>query len=243
MKVSAIVPAAGASRRMGGTTLKQFIDLAGRPVVAHALAALEAAPVVQDVVLVVPPGMEAHCRAEYVDRFGLRKVRAVVAGGADRHGSVRAGLGHVAPDAELILVHDAARPLVTPDLIERVVEAAKRFGAAIAAIPMQDTPKIADSSRTIAGTLDRRRLWLAQTPQVFAADLLRRACDAPRPAGAAAPTDESTLVEALGREVRLVEGDWSNFKITTLEQLQLAERLLDRSDARPQAGTTPGAGR
>lgn len=232
MNVSAIVPAAGASRRMGGAKLKQFIDLAGRPMVVHVLATLEAAPAVRDVVLVVPPGMEQHCRVEYVLRFGLAKVRAVVAGGAERDRSVRAGLAEVAPDADIILVHDAARPFVTPDLIGRVVEAAKRFGAAIAAIPMQDTPKIADTNRVIAGTLDRTRLWLAQTPQAFAAELLRRAFATTRPAGASVPTDESVLVETLGHEVRLVEGDWANFKITTLEQLEMAERLLEQTAGR-----------
>lgn len=226
MRVAAIVPAAGTGSRLGGETPKQFVQIAGRSILVHSLLALEAAASVHEVVVVVPKGMEARTETEFINPAKILKVTAIVAGGESRQESVRAGLKAVGADIEGILVHDAARPLVTPDLIDRVVETAKRTGAAIAAVPMQDTPKVAAPTGLIAATLDRSRLWLAQTPQAFEISLFRQA-SALAAAGGTQATDESALVEALGRDVTIVEGDWDNFKITEPVHLRVAEWLLN----------------
>ena len=225
MKVAAIVPAAGLGRRVGGPVPKQFLDLAGCPLLVHTLRVLDAVSLIEAVVLVVPPGMEGRCRSAYLEPYGIHKVIDVVSGGERRQDSVRNGLKKIPAGTELVAVHDAARPLATPDLVTRVIEAAARYGAAIAAVPMQDTPKVAGSSEMIVTTLNRRWLWLAQTPQVFARELLQQALERADSRGINA-TDESAMVESLGREVRVVEGSWENFKVTTPEQLKVAELIL-----------------
>lgn len=204
---------------------KAFVPLKGRPLVVWSLLACERAPAVAEVVVTVHPRDAARARA-LVRRWRCRKVRAVVPGGATRAESVAHGVAAVSPGISIIAVHDAARPLVTPALIGRVVAAAARDGAAIAAAPMVPTMKLVDSRGWITATLDRRRLWTAQTPQAFRRALLERAYRRVRGRARQATTDEAMLLEQCGIRSRVVADTPRNLKITTSEDLRVAEALL-----------------
>jgi 2-C-methyl-D-erythritol 4-phosphate cytidylyltransferase len=218
--VWSIVVAGGAGRRFG--RLKQFSVLGGRPVLAWAVQACRTCSA--GVVLVLPEAAatEAADGAEVSDPHGAD---AVVAGGATRADSVRCGLAAVPDDADVIVVHDAARPLASPALFEAVLAAVIDGGAdgAVPGVPPSDTIKAVDDSGRVTDTLDRTRLVAVQTPQAFRAAVLRRAHAGAPPAGA---TDDAMLVEAVGGLVQVVPGEPGNLKITDPDDLQVAERLL-----------------
>jgi 2-C-methyl-D-erythritol 4-phosphate cytidylyltransferase/2-C-methyl-D-erythritol 2,4-cyclodiphosphate synthase len=221
LSTDVVVVAAGASRRMGGAD-KLTVPLAGRPLLAWTLEALAASPVVRQLVVVAAPERVA----ELQDRpwlAGLGARARVVAGGPRRQESVFAGVA--ASDAELVLVHDGARPLVTPGLVSRVAEAATLHGAAIPTLPVGETLKRLAGSR-VEGTVPREGLATAQTPQGARRDLLERAFAAVDPAGSGEFTDEAALLEAAGVEVVSVEGESTNIKVTRPQDLELAEALL-----------------
>lgn len=191
------------------------------------MAVLEQTPVVDAIVLVAPPD-SLNAFEQLAQSEGWRKLVSIVAGGDDRQQSVWLGLQAMPPETEWVIVHDAARPLVTPQLITAVWEAACETGlAAIAAIPCTDTVKRSLNGAVVTETLERQQLWLAQTPQVFAAEVLRRAHETALAEGFFA-TDDAMLVERLGVPVRLVIGDPTNLKITHPSDLLLAEALLKR---------------
>ncbi len=219
-RVGAVIVAAGEGRRFGGP--KQFALLRGRAVLDWSLAAFEANPNVDAVVLVL--GDEAR-GAKDASRYA--KVTAVVRGGETRQDSVANGVEALDPaDDDIVLVHDGARPLVTQDLIERVLDAARATGAAIPGLPLEDTIKEAEAGRVVR-TVPRERLVRVQTPQGFSAGLLRRALDAAKTAGLAT-TDEAALLESLGLPVTIVPGDPRNLKITSPLDLTAAEAYLGR---------------
>lgn len=222
VRVGAIVAAGGAGQRAG--LAKQWLALGGETVLRRSARLLAGCDVVDDLVVVVPPGEEARGQAELA---GLGKGGRAVAGGAQRADSVLHGL-RALEGCGVVLVHDAARPFATPDLVRRVAEAAAAGGAALAAVPVTDTVKRAEGAEAprVAGTLDRRTLWLAQTPQGFRRDLLLRAYQAAGPEASAA-TDECGLVERLGEPVALVPGEPGNFKITTPEDVARARALTE----------------
>ncbi|MBM4125112.1 MAG: 2-C-methyl-D-erythritol 4-phosphate cytidylyltransferase [Nitrospira sp.] len=210
---------------MGGHVPKQFLMLGGLPILVHSLLALEAAPCVEAVILSVPEADREFCLREIVTPYGLKKVTKVVAGGAQRQDSVRHGLAAVGEETEVVLVHDAVRPFVTPDMVQRVVEAAAKHGAAVVAIPMRDTVKQVGADGLIERTVDRGHLWLAQTPQAFR---LARFQEAHRKAALDGfhGTDDVQLVERLGYPVAVVEGSGDNIKITRPEDLAIGEAIL-----------------
>ena len=202
--------AAGAGERLGSDVPKAFVACAGRPLIEWSLDVLRA--VCDRVVVAVPPGMSVAG----VD---------VVEGGPVRSDSVRRALA-AAPEATVAVVHDAARPLLTRDLVERCIDAlGDGFDGAIAASPVIDTVKQVDPNLRVTRTLDRSTLWAIQTPQVFVADVLRRALDVDEPILAAA-TDDASLVEAAGGSVRVVEAPRENFKVTTAVDLEIAASAL-----------------
>ena len=221
MHVSAIIAAAGAGTRFGADRPKQLVQLRGRPILRRSLDAFLACSAIDDVVVALPRDLAAD-PPEYL-RSGAKPVE-VVAGGARRQDSVAGAFARVSGRADVIVIHDAARPLVTDDLIRRTVDAAVRSGAAIAALPARDTVKLSDLDGTIRGTLPRQEIFLAQTPQAFRADVLREAL-ALGAAGADA-TDEAMLAEQAGHRVALVDGDPRNIKITTPDDLAMAESFL-----------------
>ena len=223
----AVIVAAGRSRRMGGDD-KLWAPLVdrngrGRPLLAFTLAPFQACPAVDRVALVVVADALAQARALAQDE-GLDKVCAVVPGGARRQDSVRAGLEALGR-CSWVVVHDGARPLVTAALIEGSLAEARETGAACCALSAPDTIKEGDEAERVVRTLDRSRLWLAQTPQAFRYDLLMEAHR--RAEGEA--TDDAALVEALGVKVRLYRGSPRNLKVTTQEDLALVQALLATS--------------
>jgi 2-C-methyl-D-erythritol 4-phosphate cytidylyltransferase len=207
---------------MGGERPKQFLSLAGRPLLVHALDTLNASPLVDELVLVAPVADLAEAR-ELAAPFA--KLRAVVEGGKSRRASVAAGLAAAGPESGILVVHDAARPLLRPELVARVVEAARLSGAAVPALPVRDTVKRVEGGKVL-GTVPREPLVTVQTPQAFRADWLRRA-HAEVGEEVSAP-DDAALLEALGLPVVVVPGQGDNLKVTESRDLELAGILLDR---------------
>ncbi len=227
-QTGAVVVAAGSGKRMGSAVSKQYLPLYGKPIVVHALEAFEASPAVDAVVLVVGQG-DADYGRQLIETYGLTKTVRVTAGGAERQHSVKAGLDALRdalPNAEWALVHDGARPLVTPEVIAGALEAAHETGAAIPAVPVKDTIKVADRSGIVAATPERQSLWAVQTPQAFRVDLLLRAHEAAE-AESFLGTDDAMLVERIGGKVRISKGDYRNLKVTTPEDLEVAKRFIE----------------
>lgn len=226
MTCAAVIVAAGRGRRLGAKLNKVFLPLAGRPLLWWTLRAFEACQEVREVVLVVGAGEERKAR-ELVRAANFGKVGAVCAGGASRGESVRAGLACLPDHAELVAVHDGARPLVTPALIGACVEAAARHGAALPALPVTDTLKHAAPDGTLAATVERAGLYTVQTPQVFRRALLTQAYERARADGVEG-TDDASLVERIGHPVHPVPGDPDNLKVTVADDLPRAAALLER---------------
>lgn len=230
-RTAAIVLAAGQGRRMHSEVTKQFLILGGEPVVCHSLRAFEQSPA-EAVVLVTGEEEIDYCRKQIVEAYGFKKVIAVVAGGKERYHSVYAGLcaleEKLDPDG-IVMIHDGARPLITEEIIERTIVDAELYGASVAAMPVKDTIKVADASGFAALTPDRSTLWQMQTPQTFSYGLVLKAyrklmSDEKYQKGI---TDDAMVVENLcGTKVKLTEGSYENIKVTTPEDMVIAEALL-----------------
>jgi len=234
MHVAAIIAAGGRGVRLGADRPKQFLELGGRTILELSISALAACPRIDEIVVAVPPDhLEA---ARSLGPHGGRTPVTFVAGGARRQDSVGNAFAHTSAAADIVLIHDAARPFVTGEVIGRAIDAAMNHGAAIAAIPVRDTVKQAgasgaDGSRPITATIPRESILLAQTPQAFRRDVLARALT--EGAGVEA-TDEAMLVERLGLPVHIVDGDPGNIKVTTPEDLAAArQRVLDPRSPSP----------
>lgn len=224
-KVGAIIAAAGSSRRMGGTD-KIFADLAGKPLLSWVVEVFESCPMVAQTVIVLSQGNVERGR-RLAAEWGWAKVVGVCPGGSRRQDSVREGLKRLSA-CDWVIVHDGARPCVTVDLLERGLEAARETGAAIAAVPVKDTIKVVDSSDLIVETPARHTLWAAQTPQIFRYDIIWKAYS--QPGGEV--TDDAALVEASGYKVKVYPGSHLNIKVTTPEDLMLAEAILRSRECR-----------
>lgn len=243
-KVAAIIPAAGQGVRMGFHK-KQLLQLEGVPILVHTLRKFVACPEITEIWIAAPAENLAEIQ-ELVRKENLGKTVHVVAGGARRQDSVENCLRALAPDTDLVAVHDAVRPFVSPELISSVVEEAAKTGAAILAILSVDTVKQVQRNR-IRATLPRERIALAQTPQVFRYDILQRAFDKAREEGFSG-TDESSLVEHGGVEVTVVPGSDRNIKITKPSDLDLARFYLEQerhslAEATLSSGPTPARSR
>jgi 2-C-methyl-D-erythritol 4-phosphate cytidylyltransferase len=225
MITAALIPAAGRGQRMGLDIEKQFLQLAGKPLLAYTLARFEATPIIDRIVVIVPAGRETFCYQEIVAPGGIRKVTHIVAGAETRQRSVMAGFSCLDQDVDVVVIHDGARPFVTPSLIRAAVDAASAHGSAVAAIPESDTLKRVSSTGTVIETVDRWDLWRAQTPQAFRRPILQRALASAAEHNLDA-TDEASLVEWLSWPVRIFPGSIWNFKITSPDDLRLAELLL-----------------
>jgi 2-C-methyl-D-erythritol 4-phosphate cytidylyltransferase/2-C-methyl-D-erythritol 2,4-cyclodiphosphate synthase len=237
MYVSAIIAAGGRGQRLGGTSLKQLLAIGGRPILERSVSAFLAHPAIDEVVVALPAGLAAD-PPDYLRRAA--KPLRVVAGGERRQDSVAAAFREVAEQADIVVVHDAARPFVSADLIGRTIAAAAESGAAAAAVQARDTVKLAGPARSgsngldrpsegsvVRQTLARELIFLAQTPQAFRRDVFQGAF-----ALSVDATDEAALAEQAGYEVRLVQGEASNIKITTPEDVPLAEAIAATRDGR-----------
>ncbi len=227
MSVHAIVLAAGSGQRFGAK--KQFLDLAGKPVIIHSLSLFQQSALIETVVCVVPKADTVFAK-ELVSEYGLSKIKAVLAGGKTRQDSVAIALDHLASKKsaeDLVLVHDGARPLLSLPLLEALIAEAKKSGAVVAGRPVSDSLKFVSSEGVIQDTLPREGLWAMQTPQVFTLSVLLKAYRKGAAEGFSA-TDEAMLVERLGVVIKCIVGPSENIKITNPSDLRLAESLLQQ---------------
>jgi len=223
-KVSAIVPAAGSGMRMGGDMKKQFLSINGKPILTYALTTLSSSPRISEIILVAPADEMEFCRVEIVERYGIPKVKEIVEGGITRHESVARGFLYVSEDMDVALTHDGVRPFITHAMIDAVVEAAMRHGAAVTAIRVRDTLKKVTGGM-ITGPVNREDVMRIQTPQAFTRMTLMKAFHEANRSGFAG-SDESSLVERIGAPIHVVDGSETNMKITTTEDMRIAEALV-----------------
>lgn len=226
MSVIALIPAAGMGKRMGAEINKQYLLLAGKPIVAHTISVFEQAPFVDHIYVVTPAAEIPYCREQVVERYGFTKVRAIVPGGKERQNSVLNGLRAMdgAAEDDVVLIHDGVRPFIQAAVLEHAVAAGRTQEGGLVAVPAKDTIKIVDDG-VVVETLSRERIWLAQTPQAFRYGVIRAAHEIAEAEGFLG-TDDASLVERLGQRVHIVIGDYRNIKITTPEDLILAEAFI-----------------
>ena len=225
-RVYTIVPAGGSAIRMGLGYSKAYVDIAGKPLIARTIESLLASPFIDRLTVAVRPDEVALAGGEIVEKLGLADKVKVIAGGEKRQQTVDLLLAAAPPERDLVLIHDGARPLVSEKLIHEVLEVAAKWGAAIAAIPITDTVKEStDSGETVSGTVDRTRLYRAQTPQAFHRDLIVSAHRRARKERWVV-TDDSSLIEQMGHEIRIVIGEERNIKVTTLDDLELVRWII-----------------
>jgi 2-C-methyl-D-erythritol 4-phosphate cytidylyltransferase len=213
---------------MGETQAKQFLDLGGRPLLAVTLESFQQSPAIGRIILIVPREEVDFCRRAVVRTYGLEKVETVVAGGSHRQESVRIGIECVGDGWDLVLIHDAARPMVSVELIERVVAAAGEHRAVTTGLPARDTIKEVDGHNVITKTCDRQKLWLIQTPQIFRYQDIVNAHSLALCQGWEDATDDACLVERMGIPVKVIEGSEENIKVTTPFDIALARFLLEK---------------
>lgn len=226
-KIAAVIPAAGSGERMGLSENKPFLLLGGKPVLVHALERFQESPFVSEIVLVVRASDRAKAKA-VVDEFKLWKVIDIIEGGKHRTDSVFRGLEILkGRGIEIVIIHDGVRPFVAEEKLQLLLAACREHGAAVLAVRPKDTIKQSNNTPFVEATLERSKLWAVQTPQAFSFDLLWKAYD-PSVKGSFVGTDDASLVERLGVKVRIVEGSYDNIKITTPEDLELAEIILRR---------------
>ncbi len=227
MKAAAIVLAAGRGSRMNSGIQKQFMELGGCPLIYYALQVFEHSSV-DEVILVTGKNETDWCRREIVDKYGFCKVRSVVPGGSERYLSVYEGL-RAAQEPDIVLIHDGARPFVTDEIINRTIRSALESGSGIAAVPAKDTVRIVDETGTAVLTPPRDRVWMMQTPQAFRYPLIYRAYQELVSRNIQNVTDDAMVLETvLNQEVKIVEGSYSNIKVTTPEDMETARAFLKR---------------
>ena len=229
MHVNVVIVAAGKGTRLQSELPKPFLSVAGRPILVHTLRRFAPIEAVRRIIVVVAAEREALCQEALHTHGPWPQPIAVVHGGAERQDSVRNGLAALETQCEIVVIHDAARPFIGVEAIQRSIDAAAEAGSAVVAAPVRDTIKRANAQRTVRETVSRHDLWLAQTPQTFRVGVIRAAHRWAQQQGITG-TDDATLVEQMGRPVRLVPGDALNFKITTPDDLALARAVLQASE-------------
>lgn len=231
----AIVLAAGQGKRMGSKVQKQFLEIQGKPIIYYSLAAFQNSPLIDQIVLVTGTDMLEYCQREIVEKFGFTKVKAVTEGGAERYASVWKGLQFIENEmsvedrAGIVFIHDGVRPFVNEEILERAAAAVEAHHACVVGMPSKDTIKIADADGFVSHTPARQLVWNVQTPQVFDFSLVYEAYAALAESGRSDVTDDAMIVEAFTEvKVKLVEGSYENIKITTPEDLEIAEAFLKK---------------
>lgn len=238
---TAVVLAAGQGKRMGTKVAKQYLEIAGKPLLYYTLRAFEQSPLIDSIVLVVGSAEQiSYCKKEIVELYDFQKVDTITVGGKERYDSVYCALNVIARDMSgearqgYVFIHDGARPVVTQDILERCLEATEAYGACVAAMPVKDTIKLADENGFAASTPRRDLLWMVQTPQAFSFQLIYRAHQKMNRTKAQWEltglkiTDDAMVVETFtDQKVKLVEGSYENIKVTTPEDLKLAEAFLN----------------
>ena len=256
-KCTAVVLAAGKGSRMGTKIQKQYLEICGKPVLYYSLAAFAASPIIDEIVLVTGEGKTDYCRKNIIEAYGITKVNKIVVGGKERYESVYKALREIEPEG-YVFIHDGARPFVDESIIERTYQAVKEYRACVAGMPVKDTIKVSDEEEFAAATPDRSKLWMIQTPQTFSYELIYQAYrvlitseeNTAEPEqtlpydsllnkqkvkklqenrGQVHVTDDAMVVELLTDiPVKLVRGSYQNIKITTPEDLKIAEALCEK---------------
>ena len=225
-QVCTLIPAAGKGHRMRNSVKKPYLKLGQKPILAHTIQRFEQNSAVDAIFLIVDEADFNECYATVLDPYPFTKVQALVAGGKTRQASVQNGIRALSADVDFVIVHDGVRPFVTDEIIFDCLTAADEYGAAVAAVPVKDTIKVANEDAFVLETPEREQLWSVQTPQVFRKSLLEEAHQIAQQRQLTA-TDDAVLVEQLGFPVKLVHGSYANLKITTQVDLQIAEVLLE----------------
>lgn len=223
---TAIVLAAGKGTRMNSKIQKQFLEVEGKPVIYYSLKCFQESPLIRDIILVTGEESLSYCKEEIVKRFGFSKVKKVTAGGKERYDSVYAGLC-ACDNTDYVLIHDGARPFITEEILERTCLSVKETGACVVGMPAKDTIKISDRNKMVESTPAREKVWLVQTPQAFRYSLIKESYESIRCKDMSGITDDAMIVEQeSGVKVALVHGSYENLKITTPEDLIIAEAFL-----------------
>ena len=224
-KICTLIPAAGEGNRLKSAVKKPYLALAQKPILTHTIQRFEQNTAVDEIFVLVNEADFEMCRATVLAPYALQKVQPLVAGGATRQQSVHNGVRALPADTDFVIVHDGVRPFVTDETIFACLDAAAEWGAAVAAVPVKETIKMANAEDFIVETPPRERLWTVQTPQVFRKSLLEEAHQIAEKKQLTA-TDDAALVEHLGHPVKLVNGSYANVKITTPEDLRIANVFL-----------------
>jgi 2-C-methyl-D-erythritol 4-phosphate cytidylyltransferase len=227
MKTAAIIPAAGSSKRMQNNISKQYLLLDGIPVLARTLGVFQRSPEIDEIFLIVPKRDVEFVRNGIVDRYGMSKVSKILAGGKERQDSVRNGINALGNDHDIVVIHDGVRPFISQELVHTAILEASRAQAVTVGVPVKDTVKSIDRHGIVAETLNRKHLWLTQTPQAFERDIIRKAYEAAYRDNYYG-TDDASLVERIGVKVMMIRGSYDNIKITTQDDIMLAEILIRR---------------
>lgn len=227
-KITAIVLAAGQGKRMHSKVQKQFLEIQDHPVLYYSLRCFQDSRLIDDIILVTGNDMISYCKNEIVDRYSFTKVSNVIAGGKERYDSVYQGL-LACTDTDYVFIHDGARPFITEEILERGLAGVRETGACVVGMPSKDTVKLSDEDGFVGMTPERKQVWTIQTPQIFSYDLIRKAHESIRKKDMSTITDDAMVVEQeSGVKVRLVEGSYHNIKITTPEDLDVAEVFLKK---------------
>jgi 2-C-methyl-D-erythritol 4-phosphate cytidylyltransferase len=211
---------------MKGTMRKQYLDLSGRPVLAHSIMAFDSCSLIGEIFLVVPKEDVEYCQKNILSLLDLKNQINLVHGGAERQNSVYNGLHSISKNTETVVIHDGVRPFIQSEDIQKCILGSKKYGACIFAIPASDTLKRVDKTDIVETTLPRENIWLAQTPQAFQYDLILKAHETARRDGFVG-TDDASLVERLGKDVKIINGGRFNIKITNKEDLAVVKAMFD----------------
>lgn len=228
MKSTAIVLAAGQGKRMNSKVQKQFLLIKGKPVLYYSLFCFQNSREIEEIIVVTGKESINFCKQEIIEAYGFSKVRAVIPGGKERYDSVYAGLC-ACEDSDYVFIHDGARPFLSNDMIRRGKEAVLDYGACVIGMPSKDTIKIADENGMVESTPSRNKVWNIQTPQIFSYTAIREAHEKARQQNMADITDDAMVLERFGNmKIKLVEGSYENIKITTPEDIVVAEKILEK---------------
>lgn len=222
-KCTAIVLAAGQGKRMGTKVQKQYLEISGKPVLYYSLYTFEQSPIIDEIILVVGENQEEYCQNEMISKYGIRKVKKIVQGGVERYHSVWNGLQEVEGEG-YVFIHDGARPFINEEILNRAYKDVENCKACVVGMPVKDTIKLADREGFVDETPERSLVWMIQTPQVFENSLVKKAYALLMEQESIQVTDDAMVVEQmLGHKVKLTKGSYENIKITTPEDLDIAE--------------------
>ena len=225
---TAIVLAAGKGTRMNAGMNKQFMLINDRPLLAQTLAAFQSCNAIDSIILVAGRDELKACKEQIIDRYGFDKVDKLVPGGSERQQSVYNGIMELEDDCSIVVIHDGARPILPEGIIERCIEGAKIYGAVSAGMPAKETIKILNEEGFVQYTPERGKVWVTQTPQAFKRDIIEKAHETANIKGISG-TDDAFLVECMGINVKMLEGSYENIKITTPEDIILAEAIMRKT--------------